>query len=382
MLGIGIVGCGNISTRYLQNAPMFAGVKICAVTDVNFDAAKRQGDKFGIAAVPMAKFWKRDDVEAIINITVPNAHVPVSMQALKSGRHVFSEKPLAVSYKLGKQLVDEAERRGLLLACAPDTILGPGHQLARRLIDEGRIGKVVAGVASFMSRGMEHWHPDPTFFFQPGGGPVLDMGPYYISALVNLIGPVRRVVAMGGKGLAERIVTAEGPMKGRGIKVDVPTTNLAVLEMDNGALVSCNLSWDVFKHSHRPLEIHGTEGSLRCPDPNFFAGDVEFSEGRGDWQVVNARHEPCSKPNHPDVDPVQANYRVLGVADLAAALKAKRQPRMSGRLGLHVLEVMEAILKAGESGKSISIKSCERPAALSGAQTAKLLVDAKATVAG
>ena len=171
-------------------------------------------------------------------------------------------------------------------------------------------------------------------------------------------------------------------MKGRGIKVEVPTTNFAVLEMDNGALVSCNLSWDVFKHGQRPLEIHGTEGSLRCPDPNFFAGDVEYSEGRGDWQVVNARDQPCSKPNHPDADPVQANYRVLGVADLAAALKAKRQPRMSGRLGLHVLEVMEAILKAGETGKSISIKSGERPAALSGAQTAKLLVDAKATVAG
>lgn len=382
MLKIGIVGCGNISTRYLQNAPLFKGVEIRALTDLNFEAAQKQGAKFNVEAAPLKKFWKRDDIDAIINITVPNAHFDVSMQALKSGRHVFSEKPLATSHKLGRKLVEAADKRGLLLAVAPDTVLGPGHQLARRLIDEGKIGRVVAGVATFMSRGMEHWHPDPTFFFKPGGGPVLDMGPYYITALVNLIGPVRRVVALSGRGLAERLVTTEGPMQGKSIKVEVPTTHFAALEMENGALVSCNLSWDVFKHGHTPLEIHGTEGSLRCPDPNFFGGDVQITKGRGDWQTLDARDQPCSKLNYPDDAPASANYRVLGVAEMAAALKAGRQPRVSGRLGLHVLEVMEAILTAGEKGKAVKIHSSETLTALSGAETAGLLVDPAATIAG
>ena len=373
-LRLGIVGCGNISTRYLANAPLFRNLDVRAITDINPEAAAAQAQRFGVEAVPIEEFWARDDIAAIVNLTVPNAHYEVSLRALAAGKHVFSEKPLCVRLADGEILVEEAGHR-LHLAVAPDTILGPGQQLARRLIDEGRIGKVVAGTATCMSRGMEHWHPDPTFFFKPGGGPALDIGPYYIAALVNLIGPVRRIIAMTGSGLKERLVTAEGPKTGESIAVEIATTAFAVLEFAQGALVTLNLSWDVFKHGQRPIELHGTLGSLRAPDPNFFAGQVEFSEGRGDWQVLDSKGQALSLPNYPEAAPLNANYRMLGVSELAASLAERREPRLSGRLALHVLDVIDAIRRSGESGAAVHVGGGERPAAMSDEDRRALLVD-------
>jgi len=377
-LKIGLVGCGVISSIYLQNEKLFKGVEILAVTDMNDAAAKKQAEKFGKQAVAIGDFWKRDDIQAIINLTVPNAHYEVTRRALETGRHVYSEKPLSVTAVEGRQLVEEAAKRGLLLSVAPDTILGPGHQLARRLVDEGKIGRVVAGSAFFMSRGMEDWHPDPTFFFKPGGGPLLDMGPYYLTALLNLIGPITRVTAMTGRGLNERLVTADGPKKGQTIQVETYTTASAILEFAQGALVTMNLSWDVFKHGHRPLEIYGTLGSLRTPDPNFFAGDVELAEERKDWAIVSSKAEPLSRRNHPQDKPTNANYRMLAVADLAQAVVQKRQPKMSGRVASHVLDVIEAIVKSAETGASVAVQGGVRPDPMSRAEALSLLVDAKA----
>ncbi|MEJ1161898.1 Gfo/Idh/MocA family protein [Prosthecomicrobium sp. N25] len=378
-LTIAVIGAGNISTRYLQNAPLFRGVKIAAVADIVPEAAARQSQRFGVRALSVDEALASDEIQAVINLTVPNAHFAVSMAALSAGKHVFSEKPLTVSVEDGRRLVQEADARGLALSVAPDTFLGPGAQTARRLLEEGKVGRIVAGTATVMSRGMEHWHPNPTFFFKPGGGPVLDLGPYYITTLVAMLGPVRRVVAMTKIGLPERLVTAEGPMKGEKILVETATTAFAVLEFASGVVVSFDASWDVFKHAHKPIELHGTEGSLRVPDPNFFGGLVEYSEGRGDWVGIDTRMEVCGKPNHPDADPLHANYRMLGVAEFAAAIRAGRPPRTSGRLGLHVLEVMYAILEAGETGRQIAIEGGERPAALGEAELRSLLVDPLAT---
>jgi predicted dehydrogenase len=380
-VGIGIIGCGVISTRYLRNAPLFREIEVRAVTDLDPAAAQRQGTAFGVEAVTPEAFWRRSDIDIVVNLTVPNAHFAVTMSALEAGKHVFSEKPLSVSVADGRKLVAEAERRKLSLSVAPDTLLGPGQQLARRVIDDGRIGRPVAGTAFFMTRGMEHWHPDPTFFFKPGGGPVLDMGPYYISALVNLIGPVRRVVSMSSVGLPERIVTAEGPMQGKSIVVETPTTAFSVLEFASGALVTACLSWDVFKHGHRPIELHGTEGSLRATDPNFFAGQVEHVVGRGDWEPLATTAEPLSLPNFPDVDPIHANYRMLGVAELADAVRHGRAPRLTGRFALHVLEVMAAIGEAGASGRAVTLEGGERPPAITSDEIAALLVDPAAVTA-
>lgn len=378
-LRLAVVGCGVISTRYLQNAPMFKGVKITTCADLRPEMADKQAAAFGIKAKSLDAVFRDSKIDAIINLTIPNAHFEVSRRAIKAGKHVFSEKPLTVQPRDAKKLVEMADREGLALAVAPDTFLGPGHRMARASVDSGEIGKVMVGTAFFMSRGMEHWHPDPTFFFQPGGGPVLDMGPYYISALVNMLGPVSRVTAMDGMGLSERTITADGPKKGSVIKVGVPTTSLAALEFASGAMVSLSLSWDVFQHGHRPLELYGTLGSLRAPDPNFFGGEVEVAHAREPWQVRSSLHELCGKPNHPDDKPIFANYRMLGVADMADAIGKGLKPRASGELGLHVLDVMDAILRAGKTRKSVSVSGGIRPRPFSEAEVSSLLASPDST---
>jgi predicted dehydrogenase len=378
-LNLAVIGSGYISSRYLQNAPLFKGVKITAVADIVPEVAQAQGARFGAEALGVDAVLKRDDIDAIINLTVPDAHFDVSFSALTAGKHVFSEKPLTVSVPLGRKLVAEAEARNLAFAVAPDTFLGPGARASRALIADGTVGRIVAGTAAFMSRGMENWHPNPTFFFKPGGGPVLDMGPYYITTLVSLLGPVRRVVGMTAIGLPERLVTAAGPMTGQSITVETPTTAFAVLQFAGGALISLTMSWDVFSHALKPIELHGTLGSLRVPDPNFYGGIVQYTEGRGDWIAVDTSTQVCGKVNFPDDAPLHANYRMLGVAEFAEAIRRDRKPRASGLLGLHVLDVLYAILEAGETGRTIEIEGGTAPDSLPDAELRTLLVDPAAT---
>ena len=371
-IGVGLIGCGNISGIYLTNIPKAPGLKLRAVADMRPEVAEAQGAKFGVEAMPIDALLARDDIGIVVNLTVPNAHSAVSLAALSAGKHVFSEKPLATDVELGRKVVAEAEARGLLVGCAPDTFLGAGSRTARKLIDAGTIGRVLAGAAFVMSHGMEHWHPDPEFFFKPGAGPVLDVGPYYITTLVNLLGPVARVRSVTSTGFPERVVTAEGPRKGQSIVVETPTTVLSLLEFVAGAQIIFGASWDVWRHSLPPIELYGTEGSLRVPDPNFFSGVVETTERNGEW----TRHETASMPlgalNWPADQPRAANYRALGVSEMAAALREGRPQRASGRLALHVLEVMDAILKAGEGDRAIPISPAERPAPLSEDDAARL----------
>jgi predicted dehydrogenase len=378
-LNIAVIGSGYISSRYLQNAPLFKGMKITAVADILPEAARAQGVRFGAEALSVEEVLRRDDIDAVINLTVPNAHFEVSFAALTAGKHVFSEKPLTVSVDQARKLVAEAEARNLALAVAPDTFLGPGARASRGLIEDGTVGRIVAGTAAFMSRGMEHWHPNPTFFFKAGGGPVLDMGPYYITTLVSLLGPVRRVVGMTAIGLPERLVTAAGPMTGHSITVETPTTAFAVLQFASGALISLTMSWDVFNHALKPIELHGTQGSLRVPDPNFYGGLVQYTEGRGDWISIDTSQQVCGKVNFPDDAPLHANYRMLGVAEFAEAIRQGRQPRASGQLGLHVLEVLYAVLETGETGRTVEIEGGAAPESLTEAELCALIVDPAAT---
>jgi predicted dehydrogenase len=372
-IGVGLIGCGNISTIYLTNIPRAPGLVVRACADLRPEVAEAQAACFGIEAVPVDTLLARDDIDIVVNLTVPAAHAAVSLAALSAGKNVFSEKPLAVDVELGGRIVEEAEARGLLVGCAPDTFLGAGGRLARRIVDEGRIGRMLAGTAFVMSHGMEHWHPDPEFFFKPGGGPVLDIGPYYVNALVNLLGPVARVAAMTGTGFPERVVTAEGSRKGHRIAVETPTSAFALLEFAGGAHVIFGASWDVWKHGHAPIELYGTEGSLRVPDPNFFGGVVETTERGGEWRRHDTSSLPLGAVNWPADAPRVANHRALGVAEMAAALGGGEPHRASGRLGLHALEVMTAILAAGETGAVVAIKSpVERPAILSEEDAAAL----------
>jgi len=377
-LNVGIIGCGNISGIYFQNIPAFRGLALRACADIRPEAAQAQASKFGIEALTVDGLLARQDIDLVVNLTVPGAHFGVSLAAIRAGKHVFSEKPLAVDFEQGRTLVNEAETRGVRLGCAPDTFLGAGGRLARRLVDEGAVGRILSGSAFLMSHGMEHWHPDPEFFFKPGGGPILDMAPYYLSAIVNLIGPVKRVLAMSSIGFPERIVTSESPRKGARITVETPSHVTALLEFASGAQVTFCMSWDVWKHGHPPIELYGTEGSLRVPDPNFFGGAVELTERGGDWRVEDSSNLPLGAPNWRSPNwapeaPSRANYRALGLADLAGTVLQGGPHRSTGRLALHVLEVMHCILEGAATGSPMPVTTTlERPAVLDEDEAAQL----------
>lgn len=349
-LRIGIVGCGSISMAYLRNAPLFRGVEIVACADINPDAATRRAAEFGIRAMEVEALIADPEVDLVLNLTVPAAHFDISMAALGAAKHVFTEKPLAVEAKAGRTLVLTAAERGLALGSAPDTFLGAAGRLARQIMEHGRIGTPVTGTAFMLGRGMEHWHPDPSFYYQTGAGPVMDMGPYYLTMMVNLMGPVRRLQAVATSGQPERLITAAGPKQGTRFKVGTPTSVLSLLEFECGATVTFGASWDVFRHSNYPIELHGTKGSLRLPDPDNFGGVVAISDGGAEWEETDTSTMPCGTVNWPIDMPDRANYRMLGLADLARAVGEGRSPRASGELALHVLEVMEAILRAAETG--------------------------------
>lgn len=381
-MGVGIIGCGNISTIYMQNMTLFRGLRLVACADARAEAAAAQAERFGIEATTMEGLLQRPDVDIVVNLTPPNVHYEVSHAALAAGKHVFGEKPITVEAEHAAALVAEAAVRGRLIGCAPDTFLGAGGRLAREVVDSGRIGRVLSGTCFLMSHGMEHWHPDPTFFYKPGGGPILDIGPYYLGALVNLLGSVESVQARSFAGFAERLVTSAGPMTGRSISVETPTTVMALIRFVAGAEIMLCMSWDVWKHGHPPIELYGTEGSMRVPDPNFFGGTVEYTERGGDWIVVDSADKPFGKPNWrspnwPANAPSRANYRCLGIADLASAARNGTPHRSSGALASHVLEAMHAILAAGENGGTVLVLSrVERPAALGDDEAAALRADA------
>lgn len=373
---IGIVGCGNISEAYLKLAPVFSNVKVVAVADIVPAVAKARADQFSVRALSVNELLKDQEIEAVINLTIPEVHYDVTSSILSAGKHAYSEKPLALNARDAAKLVKEADKRGLKLAGAPDTFLGAGAQTARQLLDKGTIGKVIGGTAYVMSHGMEHWHPNPGFFFQPGAGPVFDVGVYYITTLVSLLGGVESVTAMASMGSTTRLVTANGPMKGKKIKVTTPTNINAILKFAGGAQITLGASWDVWKHGHaNPIEFYGSEGSMLVPDPNFFGGVISYSAKGGDYVDVDTSGGPFGKSNWPWTgEMTRANYRMLGVSDMIDAARSKREPRCSGRLAAHVVEIMEAILTSSQKGSFSKIKSAvERPSPLTSAVAKRLL---------
>jgi predicted dehydrogenase len=288
-----------------------------------------------------------------LNLTIPQSHASVSRAAIDGGKHVYSEKPLGLSREEAQPLLDAAEAKGLRVGSAPDTFLGGGHQTARQLIDQGAIGQPIGGAAFFMYGGPESWHPNPEFLYQKGAGPVLDMGPYYVTALVNLFGPVKNVLSIGKNTQPKRII-GSGPRKGTEFAVEVLTYVTSILEFHSGAAVSFTVSFDVTGHNHPPIEIYGTAGSLQVPDPNIFGGNVRLIRTGGHWTDVAHTH------SYGD-----GNHRGIGLADMAAAINAGTPHRASGKLAYHVLEVLQAIVTKAAGDNSFEIKStCERPRAL------------------
>jgi predicted dehydrogenase len=372
---IGLIGCGNISDVYLKNAPRFQDFVFTAAADMNPDAAKRQAERYAIDSRSVKSLLAGDDVDIVLNLTIPEAHAEVSLQALEAGKHIYSEKPLATTIADGLAVVAAAKARGLRIGAAPDTVLGPGVQEARALIDGRAIGKPLAGLAAVMSHGMEHWHPNPSFFFRAGAGPVFDMGPYYLSALITLLGPVASVQAAGKIGFAERIVTTpDSPARGQSIRVETLTDVHALLDFESGAHVTFMASWDVWKHGIPPLELHGELASLRLPDPNWFGGDLLIAEQQQDWRTISTDDKIFGARNWPVAAPKFANYRGLGLADMARAIVDGRSHRANGEIALHILAVMAGILEAAAEGRRVIISpSCERPAPLSESEARQFL---------
>ena len=376
-LGIGVIGCGNISKAYFSLAPLFRGITMRACADLNPDAAAARAKEFGLRAETVEGLLAAADIDIIVNLTIPAAHYGVSKQALDAGKHVYSEKPFVLSVKEGLDLKKRAEKKGLRIGSAPDTFLGGSHQFVRNLIDTGKLGKITSGTCHVLSHGMEHWHPNPDFFFVPGGGPILDLGPYYIANLVQLIGPVKRVAALASVPQKERTI-ANGPRNGERIPVSTPTTIHALMEFENGAVITFNASWDVWQHGHAPMELYGEEGTVHVPDPNFFGGAVSYTKGAKAVTKMPAWDHPFSKPNDDHPGGLRANYRTAGLADMALAIIADRPHRCSLELALHAIDVMTGILKSGETGKFVDMQTtCDQPAALGPKEARALLAKAK-----
>jgi predicted dehydrogenase len=374
-LGIGIIGCGNISTSYLRLAPLFKGLEVRAVADLNMDTAHARATEFNTRAQTVEDLLANPDVDVVINLTIPDAHYAVSKRILEAGKHAYSEKPLVLTLEEGETLRALAKAKGLSVGCAPDTFLGGAHQQARAILDEGRIGQITAGCAAVLNHGMEHWHPNPDFFFLPGAGPMLDLGPYYVANLINLLGPVRRVGALTSSAQAFRTIS-NGPRNGETVPVKTPTNIHALLEFQNGATINLSTSWDVWHHKRNHFELYGTEGTLYVPDPNFFGGTVEVADRDGTLSTVTPWDHPFGRPNqeHPKHGAL-ANYRTAGLADMVTALMEGRDARCSLDRTLHGVEVMTACLKSGETGEFVTLTTtCTRPAALSPAEAQALLV--------
>ncbi|GHV94949.1 dehydrogenase [Spirochaetia bacterium] len=364
---IGIVGIGKISGIYLNNLTGMFGkrIKITELTDLITERAEKAAGDYHIKAVKTADdLVKSPDVDIVLNITQPQNHFEVAMAAVRAGKHVYNEKPLCVKREEAAELLKAASANKVRVGAAPDTFLGAGIQTCRKLIDEGWIGRPVAASAFMLCHGHEHWHPAPEFYYKTGGGPMFDMGPYYLTALVNLLGPVTRVSGSAQKGQAERTITSE-PLNGTAIKVDVPTHITGVLDFASGAVGTIITSFDVWSSSMPFIEIYGTEGTLQVPDPNYFRGEVRLRRFREEnWSVIPL--VLCEPDNPKDKDNWQRlnNWRGIGITDMAEAIVEGRPHRASGELAYHVLEIMHGIHDASALGTYYQLKSsCQRPQA-------------------
>jgi predicted dehydrogenase len=353
-LRIGIVGAGKISGAYLGTLRRLSNVAVVAVGDLDEARAEAAAATTpGARALAVADLLAADDVDLVLNLTIPAAHAEIARAALAAGKHVYGEKPLAVTTAEADAMLAAAARAGVRLGCAPDTVLGTGVQTARARLDSGEIGTPVAATAFMVTPGHERWHPAPEFYYQPGGGPLFDMGPYYLTALVTLLGPVRRVAGMAAAPRAARVI-GSGPRAGAEIEVAVATHVTGVLEHANGALSTLVMSFDVWAGQLPHIEVYGTDGSLSVPDPNGFGGAVQiFHAGAKDWTPV------------PEAGGYRGAARGYGVSDLASALTTGTAHRANGEIAYHVLDVMESLLAAADSGQAVDItSSCDRPPAV------------------
>jgi predicted dehydrogenase len=338
---VGVIGCGAISGNYIDAARRLPEIEIVAVADLRQDVAEAKAREFQIAAAPtMDQLLADPSIELVLNLTIPKAHVEVSRSILEAGKHLYSEKPLAVTREQGRQLLELAAAKNLRVGCAPDTFMGTGVQTARHAIDTGAIGRPVAFTAFMMYRGPEAWHANPQFYFEAGAGPMFDMGPYYLTALLNFFGPIRRITGAASIAVPDRTITSK-PHFGEKIRVETPDHVCGTMEFENGVIgtiIQSFATWHPTYDRKFPLTVFGTDATLKVPDPNLFDGPVEIRQGQdADWQEIPSRFA--------------AGYgRSVGAADMARAIRENRPHRASGELGYAILDAMAGFLDSAASG--------------------------------
>ena len=378
---IGLIGCGHIAETYFRAEKYFNNIKIIKCADINEKASKRCALNFGIKSVTVNDLLKDKEIEIILNLTIPKAHYQISKKALINGKHVYSEKPLAINLNDGKTLLKISKKKKLYLGNAPDTFLGGGIQKSKELVEKNIIGNVKLGNAVFAFPGIQSYHPNPEpWFTKKEGGPVIDMGPYYITALVNLLGPAKKVTGTIIQGQKYRTIGI-GPKKGKKFKVECPTTYLSTITFKNNSVIRLTLSFDVIAHQRNHIELYGEKGSMIVPDPNMFGGSVLTCNKLGDnWKEFKTTKMPLGRINirtqssRANETPTNANYRGVGLSEMAYSIENKRKHLCSGEISLHVLDIITSIMKAARSGKIQYINTfCAKPKKFSKLDIKKLL---------
>lgn len=351
---VGVIGCGVISGIYFQNLAQFDAVEVVSCADLNPAASQAVVEKYpSIKAVSTEEMLADSSIDIVLNLTQPQFHFEVMKAGIAAGKHVYGEKPLSVSFDDSVEMLRLADEAGVRVGCAPDTFLGAGIQTCREIIDQGAIGQPIGATAFFTTPGHERWHPAPEFYYKVGGGPMLDMGPYYMTALVNLMGPAKAVSGSARITYTQRTITSE-PKNGTKIDVEIPTHISGTVDFANGAVATVMTSFDVWGARLPFIEIYGSEGSLSVPNPNNFGDPVQIlTRDSGEWKDV------------PNSRPFSENFRGLGVADMAASISADEPHRANGAMASHVLEILHAFGRSSDSGMRIDLAStCERPAPL------------------
>ncbi|MHA6485476.1 Gfo/Idh/MocA family protein [Paenibacillus sp. strain BS8-2] len=347
----GIIGTGNISGIYFENGSKFDALEIAACADLDVDRAIAKGEQYGVKGYSVDDMLADPEIDMIINLTIPQAHAAVNLRALEAGKHAYVEKPFAVTREEAKEVLELAARKGLYVGSAPDTFLGGGIQTCIKLIEDGWIGTPIGATAFMVGGGHENWHPSPEFYYQKGGGPMFDMGPYYLTALVAMLGPMTRVTGSARASYPERTITSQ-PKYGQKVQVEVPTHIAGVMDFASGAIGTILTSFDAKGGSTLPrIEVYGSGGTLVVPDPNNFGGEIRICRaGSREWSTIPLTHGYAE------------NARGVGAADMAKAIQNGRAHRANGELAYHVLEAMHGFHDASEQGKHYNMKSsCERP---------------------
>jgi len=378
---VGLIGCGHISETYFRAQKYFNNIKIIKCADIKHNNALKCARTYKIKALTVKEILKDKEVEIILNLTIPKAHYQVAKQALINGKHVYSEKPLAINFKDGLDLLKISKKKKLYIGNAPDTFLGGGIQKSKELVNKKIIGKINLGNAIFAFPGVQSYHPNPEpWFAKKEGGPVIDMGPYYLTALVNLLGPAKKVSGSIIKGVKKRTIGI-GPRKNKTFKVECPTTYLSTITFESGTVIRLTLSFDVIAHQRNHIELYGDKGSMIVPDPNMFGGSVFICKKLGyPWKEYKTNKMPLGKINirsqssRANESSTNANYRGAGLAEMAFSIENKKINKCNGELSLHVLDIIQSIMRASKKNKPQSIKtSCKKPSSFTLKEINKIL---------